>query len=161
MFFLRLASSILLFSLELLHCLLLGEPLLLELRGDRFVFLLTSERLTREVVVTGAHRDHRLALPLLGLVGLGGVLLLQLFLVGDRDRHRLLGLDQLLLHLEQHLGQHLLGILSLRDEIVDVGLDQRPESGKDPHGFHRAYGIKGVVATLAPSVLLAVLRDPP
>src|SRR4029078_11654697 len=103
--------------------------------------------------------DDCLALPFLGLVRFGRVLLLQLLLVGDRDRHSLLRLDQLLLHLEEHLGQHFLGILGLRDEVVDVGLDQRPESGKDPHGFHRAYGIKGVVATLAPSVLLPVLRE--
>src|SRR4029079_13348859 len=127
--------------------------------GDGLVLLLAGERLPREVVVAGAHRDHRLAFPLLGLVRFGRVLLLQLLLVGDRAGHSLLRLDQLLLHLEQHLGQHFLGILGLRDEVVDVGLDQRPESGKDPHGFHRAYGIKGVVATLAPSVLLPVLRE--
>src|SRR5206468_668312 len=45
----------------------------------------------------------------------------------------------------------------LRDEIVDVRLDQRPESGKDPHGFHRAYEINGAPATMtAPEIETSV-----
>ena len=92
-----------------------------------------GDRLAGQAVVAGADRDHRLALPLLGLVELGGVLLLQLLLVGDRDRHRLLRLDQLGLHLQQHLAEHLLRVLSLADEVVDVALDECAESRKDSH----------------------------
>jgi hypothetical protein len=58
----------------------------------------------------------------------------QLLLVGDGDRNGLLGLDQLLLHLQQHLVQHLLGILCLGDEVVEVALDESAESGEDSHG---------------------------
>src|SRR5207249_7821086 len=78
------------------------------------------------------------------------------------DRDGLLCFDQLLLHLEQHLRQHLLGIFGLRDEVVDVRLDQRPESGKDPHGFHRAYEINGVPATMTAQTLprhLGIIMD--
>ena len=53
---------------------------------------------------------------------------------GDGDRDLFLGLDQLLLHVEQHLGEHLLRVLSLRDEIVDVRLEQRSEARKNAHG---------------------------
>ena len=87
---------------------------------------------------TIALRSHSFDLSVSGVV-----LLLQPLLVGDRDRDLLLRLDQLLLHLEQHLVQHLLRIFGLRDEVVEVRLDQRPESRKDSHGFHRAYGING------------------
>ena len=134
--------------LELLDGLLLRNPLLLELGRDVLVLLLARERLTGEVVVACAHADHRLALPFLRLIGLCRVLLLQLLLVRDRDRYGLLRFHELLLHLEEHLPQHFLGIFGLRDEVVDVGLDQRPESGKDPHGFLRAYEINGAPATM-------------
>ena len=53
-----------------------------------------------------------------------------------RDRHRdlLLGLGELLAHVQNDLIQHLLGILRPSDQIIDVGPDDRGEFGKDAHG---------------------------
>jgi hypothetical protein len=92
MFFLRLASSILLLSRRSasfsFSTACFCAPLGLELPGDVLVLLLARERLAGQAVVAAAHGDHGLALPLLGLVLLGDGLLLQLLLVGDRDRDR-------------------------------------------------------------------------
>ena len=91
---------------------------------------LRAQRLLGQDVVAGAHRHHRLALPLLRQLDLLVPLLLQALLVGDRDRDLLLRLDQLVLHLEHDLVQHLLRVFRLADEIVEVRFDERAEPAR-------------------------------
>ena len=55
---------------------------------------------------------------MLGLVV--GALAHQQMLVGDGDGHLRLHLDQLILHVEDDLLEHLLGLLGLVDQIVEV-----------------------------------------
>ena len=81
---------------------------------------------TASVVVAGVYGQHGLALPVLALRGLLVPLLLQALLIADGDRDLLLGLDELGLHVDEDLVEHLLGVFCLRDQIVQVRLQQRP-----------------------------------
>ena len=85
-----------------------------------------SAVLLGQLVVAGLHRQHRLALPFFGLDELLIPLLLQAFLIPDGDSDLLLGLDQLRLHVDEDLVEHLLGVFGLRDQVVEVRLDQCP-----------------------------------
>jgi hypothetical protein len=68
-------------------------------------------------------------------------LLFQTFLVRDRNRDLLLGLDQLVLHVEDDLVEHLLRVFRLGDDVVDVGLEQGADARKESHdGFSSAAG---------------------
>jgi hypothetical protein len=89
---------------------------------------LAAERRLGQAVVTGAHGEHRLALPLGRLGSLLLVLLLDALLVGNRDRDLLLGLDQLRLHVDEDLVEHLLRVFGLVDQLVDVRADERAKS---------------------------------
>ncbi len=46
-------------------------------------------------------------------------------LIGNRDRHLRLDLQQLVLHVENHLLDHLLGIFRFVDQIVQICANQR------------------------------------
>ena len=54
-------------------------------------------------------------------------------LVGDGGGHLLLGLRQLIAHVHEDLVQHLLRILGLRDQVIDVGLEQRRDAVENTH----------------------------
>jgi hypothetical protein len=60
-------------------------------------------------------------------------LLCQLFLVGDRGSDLLLRLEQLRVHVEHDLIQHLLGILRPADQIVQVCFEERREPCENSH----------------------------
>ena len=107
-------------DLELLDRLLLGLPLGLELAGVALVLLLADEGLLGEVVPVGADGEHGLLLPVLGQALVLGGLALELLLVGDGHGDGFLGFDHLLVHVEDELIEHLLGILGLADEVVDI-----------------------------------------
>ena len=51
-------------------------------------------------------------------------LLLEDVQIGDRDRNLRLDLEQLILHVENHLLDHLLRVLGLIDEVIEIGPDQ-------------------------------------
>src|SRR5262249_2295471 len=74
-----------------------------------------------------------LALPLLRLRDLLVPLLLEALLVADRHGDLLLRLDELVLHVDEDLVEHLLRVFGLRDQIVQVRPDQRAQPRKDPH----------------------------
>ena len=97
------------------------------------MLLLAEQRLLRELVVAGADRDHRAALPLGGVRHLLLELLREALLVGDRDRDLLLRLDELVVHVEDDLVQHLLRVFGLADEVVQVALDELSEAPEDAH----------------------------
>jgi hypothetical protein len=54
-----------------------------------------------------------------------GLLLLQQVLIGHGDRHLRLDLQQLVLHVEDDLLDHLLRVLGAIDEVVEIRPDQR------------------------------------
>ena len=45
-------------------------------------------------------------------------------LVGNRDRHLGLHLEQLVLHVQNHLLDHFLRVFRLIDQVVKIGADQ-------------------------------------
>jgi hypothetical protein len=120
--------------LELVDGIFLQLGLLAELGELAVVLGLALEGLLGQVFVAGAHCQHGLAFPLLPQIGLLVALLFQTLLVGNRDCHLLFRLDELVLHVEDDLVQHLLRILGLGDDVVDVGLEQRSDARKDSHG---------------------------
>ena len=85
------------------------------------VFGLTHEGLLGEIVAPFLHREHGLVLPIGGRLVLGLRLVLEALLVGDRGGHLLLGLRELIAHVGHDLVQHLLRILRLGDQVIDVG----------------------------------------
>ncbi len=128
-FFLRLASSILsLRSRRLLLSFsvssLVRLPRDLELLGVGVVLALPHERLLGQVVAPFLDGEHRLVLPVLRLLVLRLELVVQALLVGNGGGNLLLGLHQLVTHVDDDLVQHLLRILGGGDQIIDVGLDE-------------------------------------
>ena len=99
---------------------------------------LTDERLLGEIVAPFLDGQHRATLPILRLLELGVGLIAQSLLVGDGGRHLLLGLHELAAHVDEDLRQHLLRILGLRDQVVDVGLEESGETVEDTHRNQRA-----------------------
>ena len=84
------------------------------------------------------------------------------FLVGDGDRDGFFGLDKLLLHVEEDLVEHLLGIFGPIDQVVEIRFDEGAESRKYAHrnpsglrGPLQAYEKIRLVATPTPAVLRA------
>src|SRR5437879_3934975 len=67
---------------------------------------------------------------LLFLLGLRG----EPLLIGNGGGRLLLGLRQLIAHVDDELLENLLRILGARDQIVDVRPDQRRQTINDPHG---------------------------
>ncbi len=60
-------------------------------------------------------------------------MLVEALLIGDGDRHLFLRLDQLLIHVDDDLVQHLLRVFGLVDQIVDVALEQLRETAEESH----------------------------
>ena len=109
-----------------------------ELLAVAGVLGLADERLLGEIVAPFLDGQHGAALPVLRLLELGVGLVAQALLVGDRGGHLLLGLHELAAHVDEDLRQHLLRILGLGDQVVDVGLEERGETVEDAHGNQRA-----------------------
>ncbi len=80
---------------------------------------------SRQIVLLLVHRQFGLANPVGGFLLVLLLLLFEQMLVGDRDRHLGLHLQQLILHIENHLLDHLLGLLGLVDDVVEIGPHQR------------------------------------
>ena len=124
----RLASSILSLRsaqrlLELIDGRLLLRPLLLEGRGELVVLALARERLLGELLVARRERPSSPCAPTPAPLPHSCVVLLrEALLVGDRRGDLLLRLDELVVHVENDLVQHLLGIFRAADEVVQVAL---------------------------------------
>ncbi len=120
--------------LQLLGFLAVLDPRLLELHGALDVFVVAQQRLLGEIVAPFLHRENRTLLPVLGkllfLLGLRG----EPLLISDGGGHLLLGLRQLVAHVDDELLENLLRVLGTRDQIVDVRPDQRRQTINDPHG---------------------------
>src|SRR5690606_26688407 len=112
-------------ALELLRLHRLALPGLLEGSGALCVLLLPQQSLAGEVVAAFAHGEHGAVLPLGGLLSLLLDLRLELALVGDRDGDLLLGARELLAHVDDHLVEDLLRVLTARDRVVDVGANEQ------------------------------------
>lgn len=120
------------------------DNLIITIAGPVVVFLLTGERLLGQLVVAGLHGQHRLALPLLALGNLIVPLLLEALLVADRNGDLLLRLNELGLHVGEDLVEHLLRVLRLGDQVVEVRLDQRAQPRKDAHLRRSPSVVRGV-----------------
>src|SRR5437773_2352150 len=120
-------------DLELVRFLAVLDPRIVQLQGGLRVLVVAQQRLLRQVVAPFLDGQHGALLPVLGglflLVDLGR----QPLLVGDRRRNLLLRLGQLGPHVDDQLVQHLLGVLSAGDQVVDVRPDERRETVKDSH----------------------------
>ncbi len=119
------SSSRLQRRLQRLHLRLLIGDLLIEAVGQLLEAHRTLQRGARQLVVLLVDGQLRLAHPVGVLLGVVFLLLLQQMQIGERDRHLRLHLDELVLHVENHLLQHLLGILRAIDQIVQIGPYQR------------------------------------
>jgi hypothetical protein len=120
-------------ALELIDRGLLLLPLLFVLLVELVVLLLALERLLREAVVALADGEHGPALPLGGVGALLLGLLREVLLVGDGNGDLLLRVDELTVHLEDDLVQHLLGVFGPADQVIEVGLDKLGEAGEHSH----------------------------
>lgn len=98
------------------------------------MLLAAHERLLGEVVAALLHRQHGTLLPVVGELELGLRLVLQSLFVGDGSGNLLLGLRQLVAHVDDDLIEHLLGVFRRGDEVIQVRLDQRRKTVKDAHG---------------------------
>ena len=66
---------------------------------------------------------------------LGG-LLFQQVLIGDRNGDLSLYLQQLVLHIEDELFEHLLRVFRLVDQIVEVGAEKSGDAFHECHGLY-------------------------
>src|SRR5690606_32933832 len=92
------------------------------------------QRLTGEVVSALPNGEDGTALPFLGLPALLLDLRLELALIRDRDGDLLLRAGELLSHVEDHLVEDLLRVLTARDRVVEVGVNEQGQSLQDAHG---------------------------
>ena len=99
--------------------------LLLEAFGHLLEAHGTLQRRPSQFVIVLRHGQLRLAHPFTVLLGILFLLLLQQMQVSQRDCHLRFDLQELVLHVENHLLQHLLGILSLVDQIIQIRSYQR------------------------------------
>ena len=110
-------------SLQVLHLnLLIGHLLLEVLRG-----LLAAEGTLNsgacQIVLFLRDSELGLACPLCRLLQVFLLLFFKKMLVGDCNRHLRFHLEKLILHIEDDLFDHLLGIFRLIDQVIDVGPD--------------------------------------
>jgi hypothetical protein len=89
---------------------------------------LTLQRRTGQVVLAAIDRQLRLAQPLGGLLVVFLLFLLEHVLIRDGNRDLCLDLQQLILHIENDLLDHLRRVLRLVDEIVQVRLHERADA---------------------------------
>ena len=115
-------------GLQVLDLRLLVRDLLVEAVGQLLVAHRPLERRAGEAVVLLLDRELRLAHPLPLLLLVLRRLPLQQVLIGDRDRHLGLDLQELVSHVQDDLLDHLLGILGLVDQVVQVGPDESGNS---------------------------------
>jgi len=108
---------------------LVGD-LLAEALGGPLAALLALEGRPREVVLFAIDRQLRLAQPVGGLFVVLLLLLLEHVLIRDRNRDLRLHLQQLVLHVENHLLDHLRRVLRLVDQVVQVRSDERAHAFK-------------------------------
>ena len=106
--------------LQIFHLRLLIGNLLPEALPHLPVAHRTLDRDARQVVLLLVHGHLRLAHPLRGLLFVLLMFLLQHVLVGDGDGHLRFHLQQLVLHIEDDLLDHLFRIFGLVDQIVQV-----------------------------------------
>ncbi len=93
----------------------------------------SAEGLARHVVPAFAYGKRCLLLPGRDSRIVLGFLAFEKVLIGDRDGDLRLDLQKLVLHIKDELLQHLLGILSLVDQVVDI---RSEESGNAFHECH-------------------------
>src|SRR5690606_29457317 len=120
--------------LQLLRLGRLAPPGLLQCGSPLGVLLLPQQRLTGEVVSALPNGEDGTALPFLGLPALLLDLRLELALIRDRDGDLLLRAGELLAHVEDHLVEDLLRVLTARDRVVEVGANEQGQSLQDAHG---------------------------
>ena len=111
-------------ALQVLHLRFLIFHLLPEALGRRAVGHRALHRGARQLVVVLVEGHIRAPHPLPVVVFVFLEFLLQHMLVGDRNRHLGLHLEQLILHIEDHLLDHFFRVLGLVDQIVEVGPNQ-------------------------------------
>jgi hypothetical protein len=111
---------------------LIGE-LLGEAGGHLLMADLLAQRGAREVILLPRDGEGRFALPVAGGLLMLRLLLFEQVLVGKRDGDLRLYLQELVLHIEDELAQHLLRIFRAVDQIVQIGAKQSCNSFKQCH----------------------------
>ena len=108
---------------QVLHLHGLVGHLVREVLGQGLIAERSLNGRSRQIVLLLIHRQFGLANPLGRFLLVLLLLLFEQVLVGDRDRHLRLHLQQLILHVENHLLDHLFGLLGLVDDIVEIRPD--------------------------------------
>ena len=134
------------------------DPRLLQLDRVLYVLVVAQQGLLGEVVTPFLYGEHGALLPVFGefLLLLG--LRREPLLIGDRGGHLLLGFRQLAPHVDDQLLENLFRILGPRDQVRDVGPDQRGQTVKDSHSAPLGL-LAGLLAR--PQCALALLREQP
>jgi hypothetical protein len=114
--------------------LLLG-PLIFQGRGELVVLALSGEGFLGQRLVARAKSHHRAPLPLLRVRDLLVELFGESFLVGDGCGDLLFRLDELIVHVQDDLIEHLLGIFRAADQVVEVALDELRQAAENSHAF--------------------------
>jgi hypothetical protein len=84
---------------------------------------LLAQRGPREVVLLAGDGERRFALPVAGGLLVLSLLFFEQMLIGKRDGYLCLYLQELILHIEDELAQHLLRIFRPVDEVVEIGAE--------------------------------------
>ena len=110
---------------QILHLHRLVAGLLAEARGDLLKAKRAFQRGAGQVLLLLIEREFGLLHELLlfgeVLVALGG----EQVVVGDGDGHLRFHLHELVLHVEDHLFEHLLGVFGPIDEVIEIGPQKR------------------------------------
>jgi hypothetical protein len=117
-------------SLERRHLRALVGDLLPKAVHRPLAGFLTFQRRAGQVVLAAIDRQFRLAQPLGCLLLMFHLFLLEHVLIRDGNRDLRLDLQQLILHVENHLLDHLRRVLRLVDEVVQVRFDERADAFK-------------------------------
>src|SRR6266536_4074064 len=117
---LKLAQS----GLEIFHLSFLIADLLRETSGQLTIALHAMQRGAGQVVFFFADSELGLAHPFGGFLFVFFLLFFEKVLVGDGDRHLRLHLQELVLHVEDDLLDHLFRVFGLVNQVVDVRADQ-------------------------------------
>src|SRR5438067_4523164 len=109
----------------------------------------------RQLVVAFVDRQLRLAHPLADLRLVFLLLLRQEMFVGDGDGDLRLHLHHLILHVENHLLEHLLRIFGLVDEVIEIGANERRDTFHECHDY--ASGCSGCLIGIFVSPLSPIV----